>query len=233
MLPASAAPAFAWQRTSPRSGSKERRSRFTRGATSSPRFSRPARRSRCSTRPPRARCGGGCATPSPSRICRGRFVARLACADRWREAPGALRAAGAAPIAHFYDWAGGLVWLGFEPARGRAGRRAAPARGRARRPGDACSARLTRSAPASASFSRSRRRSQRSPRRVKESFDPAHILIAAACARSSEPMQTHFPPALLENPDMAESEKILRACVHCGFCTATCPTYRAARRRAR
>ena len=24
---------------------------------------------------------------------------------------------------------------------------------------------------------------------------------------------------------MAESEKILRACVHCGFCTATCPTY--------
>ena len=38
-------------------------------------------------------------------------------------------------------------------------------------------------------------------------------------------MQTHFPPALLENPDMAQSEKILRACVHCGFCTATCPTF--------
>src|SRR5207302_10664283 len=27
------------------------------------------------------------------------------------------------------------------------------------------------------------------------------------------------------NPDTAASEKILRACVHCGFCTATCPTY--------
>jgi glycolate oxidase iron-sulfur subunit len=38
-------------------------------------------------------------------------------------------------------------------------------------------------------------------------------------------MQTHFSPALLENPDMAQSEKILRACVHCGFCTATCPTF--------
>ncbi len=38
-------------------------------------------------------------------------------------------------------------------------------------------------------------------------------------------MQTHFPPALLKNPDMAQSEKILRACVHCGFCTATCPTF--------
>src|SRR5207237_6872064 len=26
-------------------------------------------------------------------------------------------------------------------------------------------------------------------------------------------------------PEIAEADKILRACVHCGFCTATCPTY--------
>ncbi len=38
-------------------------------------------------------------------------------------------------------------------------------------------------------------------------------------------MQTHFSLATLADPDMAESERILRACVHCGFCTATCPTY--------
>jgi glycolate oxidase iron-sulfur subunit len=38
-------------------------------------------------------------------------------------------------------------------------------------------------------------------------------------------MQTHFSLAQLADPDTAESEKILRACVHCGFCTATCPTY--------
>ena len=38
-------------------------------------------------------------------------------------------------------------------------------------------------------------------------------------------MQTNFTLAQLADPDMAESEKILRACVHCGFCTATCPTY--------
>jgi glycolate oxidase iron-sulfur subunit len=38
-------------------------------------------------------------------------------------------------------------------------------------------------------------------------------------------MQTHFTLAQLADPHMAESEKILRACVHCGFCTATCPTY--------
>jgi glycolate oxidase iron-sulfur subunit len=38
-------------------------------------------------------------------------------------------------------------------------------------------------------------------------------------------MQTNFSLAQLANPDIAEADKILRACVHCGFCTATCPTY--------
>ncbi len=38
-------------------------------------------------------------------------------------------------------------------------------------------------------------------------------------------MQTSFSPAQLADPAMASSEKILRTCVHCGFCTATCPTY--------
>jgi len=38
-------------------------------------------------------------------------------------------------------------------------------------------------------------------------------------------MQTNFSAAQLADPHVAESEKILRTCVHCGFCTATCPTY--------
>jgi glycolate oxidase iron-sulfur subunit len=38
-------------------------------------------------------------------------------------------------------------------------------------------------------------------------------------------MQTFFTPAQLEDPKLAEANKILRTCVHCGFCTATCPTY--------
>ena len=38
-------------------------------------------------------------------------------------------------------------------------------------------------------------------------------------------MQTHFSLAQLADPDLAEANRILRACVHCGFCTATCPTY--------
>ena len=39
-------------------------------------------------------------------------------------------------------------------------------------------------------------------------------------------MQTNFTPAQLADPATAHSNEILRSCVHCGFCTATCPTYK-------
>lgn len=38
-------------------------------------------------------------------------------------------------------------------------------------------------------------------------------------------MQTNIHPEMAKLPEMNEAEDILRACVHCGFCTATCPTY--------
>ncbi|WP_193370317.1 glycolate oxidase subunit GlcF [Pelagibius marinus] len=38
-------------------------------------------------------------------------------------------------------------------------------------------------------------------------------------------MQTNFTLAQLADPNIAEANRILRNCVHCGFCTATCPTY--------
>ncbi len=38
-------------------------------------------------------------------------------------------------------------------------------------------------------------------------------------------MRTNIPPHLLQDPEVEASEKVLRACVHCGFCNATCPTY--------
>ncbi|RAH96981.1 glycolate oxidase iron-sulfur subunit [Acuticoccus sediminis] len=38
-------------------------------------------------------------------------------------------------------------------------------------------------------------------------------------------MQTNFSPAQLEDPAIRTADGILRTCVHCGFCTATCPTF--------
>src|ERR1700681_3804168 len=48
--------------------------------------------------------------------------------------------------------------------------------------------------------------------------------MPGACGRACS-MQTSFTLAQLADPDVAVAEKILRACVHCGFCNATCPTY--------
>lgn len=38
-------------------------------------------------------------------------------------------------------------------------------------------------------------------------------------------MRTEIALHLLQEPDVKDAEATLRACVHCGFCNATCPTY--------
>ena len=38
-------------------------------------------------------------------------------------------------------------------------------------------------------------------------------------------MQTLLSPEFSQTPDGKDAEAILRKCVHCGFCNATCPTY--------
>ena len=38
-------------------------------------------------------------------------------------------------------------------------------------------------------------------------------------------MQTQLTEEMRQNARALEADSILRACVHCGFCTATCPTY--------
>ncbi len=38
-------------------------------------------------------------------------------------------------------------------------------------------------------------------------------------------MQTFFEKSISQTSEGKEAERILRSCVHCGFCTATCPTY--------
>ena len=66
-------------------------------------------------------------------------------------------------------------------------------------------------------------------RRVKEGFDPKGVLNPGRMWAGVDMIRTRCRPsftlAQLADPDIAEAEKILRTCVHCGFCTATCPTY--------
>ena len=38
-------------------------------------------------------------------------------------------------------------------------------------------------------------------------------------------MRTEFSPDQLADPEIATSAQAIRSCVHCGFCTATCPTF--------
>jgi glycolate oxidase iron-sulfur subunit len=50
--------------------------------------------------------------------------------------------------------------------------------------------------------------------------------LSPYCAlRYKAAMQTNFKSKQLKDPRIAEVDRILRKCVHCGFCTATCPTY--------
>jgi glycolate oxidase iron-sulfur subunit len=50
-------------------------------------------------------------------------------------------------------------------------------------------------------------------------------LTRGAWSKRLEFVRTDFTPLQLADPDTAQSEKVLRTCTHCGFCTATCPTY--------
>jgi len=51
------------------------------------------------------------------------------------------------------------------------------------------------------------------------------LTLLASLKRGGFEMQTHFSAVQLVDPAIRESESIIRKCVHCGFCTATCPTY--------
>ena len=63
------------------------------------------------------------------------------------------------------------------------------------------------------------RRTQQSPRPLLQHPPDLYRYLQA---RS---MQTQLAPEYAARPDGQEAEAILRKCVHCGFCTATCPTY--------
>ena len=124
-----------------------------------------------------------------------------------------------------YDWGGGLIWAALPPkpdAAGRAGARSAstPLGGHATL--IRASEQIRRNVDV---FHPQQGGLAALGERVRHSFDPKNILNRGRMTRGSADMKTEFSLAQLADPDIAEADKILRACVHCGFCTATCPTY--------
>ncbi len=61
--------------------------------------------------------------------------------------------------------------------------------------------------------------------RLKAVFDPHGILNRGRLYRGVLMETRPRSPSILDTPEGREADAILRACVHCGFCTATCPTY--------
>ena len=61
-------------------------------------------------------------------------------------------------------------------------------------------------------------------RKLKAVFDP-HGVFNRGRLRGRPLMQTNLAPEYRDTHDGREADAILRSCVHCGFCTATCPTY--------
>ena len=104
------------------------------------------------------------------------------------------------------------LYRGAPAARGR-GRGACRVRRRRRR----CGATLPRSRPSAGG--NLRRPAPDGPR------DASGPRAAFCVSETRAPHANLLHPRAAADPQIAEAEKILRACVHCGFCTATCPTY--------
>ena len=123
-----------------------------------------------------------------------------------------------------YDWGGGLIWAALPP---KPDAQAALVRARV----DAVGGHATLLRASERGAAQCRCVSSAAGglaalgERVRHSFDPKNILNRGRLIRRSRGMKTEFSLAQLADPDIAEADKILRACVHCGFCTATCPTY--------
>ena len=127
-----------------------------------------------------------------------------------------------------------LLRLGRRPrlarrtAEGDAGRRGDPRRARAlRRPCDAGArarraARRRRRVPAAGRAADADHRRHQGELRSRRHLQPRPHVCRADAEMPCRPIS---PPRQLADPHMQASEKILRTCVHCGFCTATCPTY--------
>ena len=123
------------------------------------------------------------------------------------------------------EWHGGQRWVRAAPGDGA---RACARWPRAPAATPRCSRRRRdRPAPATGRFAPLAPPLDRIHRELKRQFDPAGIFNRAACTPTSEAAACRpiSSPEFKDTPDGREAEAILRKCVHCGFCTATCPTY--------
>ena len=119
------------------------------------------------------------------------------------------------------EWHGGQRW--YVASAGESERlRAAAAR--RRRPRDPVPTRRLR--PHGRKIRRARTRAGAHPCRADTRIRPPRRLRPRTPpSRRLTRMQTDLAPEFQGTADGKEAEAILRKCVHCGFCTATCPTY--------
>ncbi len=61
--------------------------------------------------------------------------------------------------------------------------------------------------------------------RLKAALDPQAIFNPGRMYKQRLSMKTELTQAHLDSPEGQRADSILRSCVHCGFCNATCPTY--------
>ena len=116
------------------------------------------------------------------------------------------------------EWGGALRWLAATERACRPGQRSAcgpPRRAGTRRCFAVPSRQPTRSIPWI----------KRSPRSIARSRRCSIRRACSIAAALDSLMQTDLAPEYRDTHDGREADTILRSCVHCGFCTATCPTY--------
>ena len=127
----------------------------------------------------------------------------------------------------FFDWGGGLVWLSLDAEDAGPDAGAGIVRAAVKPHGGHATLIVAPEAI------RPRRRVRAGAGPARRAHGPHQGPVRSHGRAQSGPdaggavaaMQTNFSAAQLGDPAVNASEKILRACVHCGFCTATCPTY--------